>query len=447
MKPDPTHLRDGSPPRAWGVMWRRWRPALAASALLLLAVAVYRLAVPLALSRPVVPLIIPSPRIGHAAYSSCGGRFVVVQHERPDARPAIGVWDRETSSGWTIEGYALLAIEPHAPVAWIESRPKFTDVAVNDEVRDPFDDAPKALMRLRLDSTSHQPEAIGGGAWSAWESSSSIAVAGVDPSRGAWPSTLSLGARGGMARPVALPTGALTFRPLGWSASGRYFAIEQMLPITSVKSTAGFPIGVFGDGGFGSFPDRLLVILDAQTGATMATAALDDSVEQTPVWAPFEDAVYYLSAPVWDAVENETEPSDEQLEFKRLQLVKIRPGDTEAVQVLETREWEVPLTWQHVMWAKLLGTDDSGIAVEVGGEDTDGSFRNEIWLLGKAGPVLAPFKDYGHEALSWGDYGLASVDWVVTGNTVHGEYSIRRASESSAETVLVGFDWPYFERD
>lgn len=168
----------------------------------------------------------------------CGdGRYAVAQvTESTDdgAYAAVLVCDTKTGKTRIAHKTRVVAVEQAAPRLWVapeaDSRDTgaFEDGATSPPVPRPLDLAGDGVDRvarglavwdLDREGTDADPA---GPEWGAWPSraASVTAVLIVDRSKGCLPSDLRLGAV-----KAAVPADAGTFEPIGWSPSGRFFAV------------------------------------------------------------------------------------------------------------------------------------------------------------------------------------------------------------------------------
>ncbi|MBC7266236.1 MAG: hypothetical protein H5T75_04595 [Coriobacteriia bacterium] len=220
----------------------------------------------------------------------CGrGRYAVIQEELAGGVPVANVVDVRAGTARVLDGYRVLFVEPDAPVAWVE--PVDEGVFVDDGLADVFDHVPSKLLRVRLDNGS-APRASDG-RWEPIKSSSGLSAYLIaDGSVGGGPSSLAFGREGESEVVTATleNLGFTTFVPVGWSPSGRYFAIEGL-------------VGPAGENGTGSAPvqsdglatEHRLVVLDGRSGKVIAYPWLPAyGAAPAAVWAQDADELVWL---------------------------------------------------------------------------------------------------------------------------------------------------------
>lgn len=159
-----------------------------------------------------------------------GGRYLAVECV-PEAGASVYVVDLETGDRKPAVGFELLAAEPHAPVLWLTRSSSDGGRPGEGSMQGDGSDAPQdELMVWNVDAES-APGPWKSGGWTPWPGDGGYsAFAEVEPVRGAWPASLDFRRLDGSGRPAqaVLPEGFGTFEPLGWSPSGRYFAVREL---------------------------------------------------------------------------------------------------------------------------------------------------------------------------------------------------------------------------
>ncbi len=220
----------------------------------------------------------------HRVAWSGEGRYGVAQVIGADGTPEILAWDRQSGRVRAASGYRLAAVERFAAVAWLVpvSQQELTERldgewgAVLVSAGGAFDSVPESLLAWQLDTDAPSEALPPEPAWARWPGPDAwSATAIVDPRRGAHPATLVIETTADPAADstVALPADVSTFDPVGWSASGRYFALAEMIPSEPVE-------------GNGLITRRLFVV-DASEARVVTTATQQVTPESGP-------------APVWD---------------------------------------------------------------------------------------------------------------------------------------------------
>lgn len=216
------------------------------------------------------------------------GRYLVVQHLTDGGRPAIIAIEKQTRAGRVIEGYRPLFVEPEAPVVWLERIPA-SDLPPDDGLGDTFDHVPDELLVWRLDgkSSPRRPASL------RWEPipgpGGMAAFLAVDPALGVGPAKIAFGPSGGEppAEPAYLrPVPKGTLVPIGWSPSGRYFAVEGLLG-SDPLAVSELPAV--------ERPERHLYVIDAAKGAVVSRQRVQTlGMAPSAVWMPDEDTLVWL---------------------------------------------------------------------------------------------------------------------------------------------------------
>lgn len=203
-----------------------------------------------------------------------GGRYVIVEHGDPEGEAdglRIVAVDRETGERHEIRGCHLLAVEPSATIAWVSAvredgivggltwafgEQVFADSLGCDGTS--YDSPPHSLLVWRFAESGHT-SAEGVDEWEPIEGEGGVSVLlGVAEREGAMPSSLAvIRSAGETPTAVPLPRGFRTFRPAGWSSSGRYFAVVE-LPSSEARARA-----------------PRVAVIDAETEAVCASLAVD----------------------------------------------------------------------------------------------------------------------------------------------------------------------------
>ena len=221
------------------------------------------------------------------------GRFAVAQCPSGDGVPVVVGWDREDGDVRSIEGYRLAAVDPVRPVAWVvpielgdlTSRLDGEWGSVLVPANGAFDAPVESLFSWSLEDGALEPVDSDEIEWARWEGPGGWSATPVaEPPRGAYPSELLLGSTQDSAdeRGVDVPGDLDTFDVLGWSVSGRYLALAEML---RSRSDAGSdPQG------------RRVFIVDAQSGRIAAEAEqrVTDGRGSPPVWAGWSDVLVWV---------------------------------------------------------------------------------------------------------------------------------------------------------
>jgi len=280
-----------------------------------------------------------------------------------DGEPSVSVVDAATGVERTASPYVLVTAELGAPVLWLlpmtaeEWSSANTGGSPPPGMR-PYDAPPDGLEVWDLADPDAAPVPDAGEGWSRIDGPAGYtAYCDVDPLKGAFPSSLMFNfqdSRSQWSR-AALPDDLVTFAPIGFSASGLYFAAEE-LHSPEAWEGADQP----GPG------QRRVVIVEAQSGRIAATASLTEySVFASPRWHPERDVL------VWP------EPSAEDT-GGAIALRALQP-DGETTGASELLGLELPHAWGAGSYVSLAGAGPNGIVYLEQGE------RSRLWRLGSGG--------------------------------------------------------------
>jgi len=231
----------------------------------------------------------------HRVAWSGDGRYGVAQVIDEEGAPEVVSWERQTGRARTAAGYRLAGVERFGAVAWLvpfdrRELAEHLDAewgGVLVPAGGAFDSVPESVHAWQLGVEEPVAVVSGEPAWTRWPGPAEWSViAVIDPARGAYPARLTVesskGPAGGTL--VPLPEDLATFDPVGWSASGRYFAIAEMIPSEGAAPQ-------------GSFTRRVLVV-DASQAAVVTTAAQRVSPDHgpAPVWDEARDLLLWVDA-------------------------------------------------------------------------------------------------------------------------------------------------------
>jgi hypothetical protein len=289
---------------------------------------------------------------GEEAVSWSGnGRFGVTQYYLDYTYPSVAIWDRKTGETRDIDGYRVLFVEPYAPVIWLEPvTNKQAEMAdFDDSLGDYFDHKPARLVAWRLDDGSEPTDDVPA-KWGAWPGpGETIAYLEINPLKGAGPSALLFNNNDSHGEGVKaeLPETVRTFIPVGWSASGRYFAIEQLY--TSVS---------FDSEGDAQDSPRSMLVFDVTTGEVAGDFAMNDGSVYAPAaaWDGAQDRLFWMetSYPAMDG------PA-------QIRMWTAQATDTTAADAFKAMGWEKPAEFDDSYDAGVLGWDPSGPLFTVDG--------------------------------------------------------------------------------
>lgn len=171
-----------------------------------------------------------------SAWWSGNGAYAVVQSVGADDRPVVTVVEMATKDVRTLKGYRVVGVERAAPRIWLVPDTRKTGLAdysepttatLLDIAWDGVDAPPAELYMLRLDSTQ-DPRSDMDARWAAWDGPAGYTVSvEIDVNKGACPSMLRFDRVHSSLNAWAakVPTDVVSFEPIGWSPSGRYFAV------------------------------------------------------------------------------------------------------------------------------------------------------------------------------------------------------------------------------
>lgn len=211
------------------------------------------------------------------------GRHAVVEYVSAgaDGTSSVVAWDSQTGESTKVDGYRVVATEPSSTQVWLTRAVSDTDdIGESDSPWQepswggaPEGDGPGILWRWDTASPGTPPSQVASGSWEPWTGSAgSAAVLFVDPSVGLWPNRLKFRSDEGTVT-AKVPGGEGTFLPIGWSPSGRYFAVID--PDTW------------------SGPGSSVTILNAADGTVAASYETTDGADLT--------SVEHLDGAAWDA--------------------------------------------------------------------------------------------------------------------------------------------------
>jgi hypothetical protein len=186
-----------------------------------------------------IPGPAPDPPVGVQAMKWAGGdRYVVVEYASTgvDATTSVIAWDSKTGIATKVDGFRLVATETSSTQVWLARAartPTQTD-GLSFSANSPWDepswgppnsDGPGDAYAWDAAHPERQPEYSGLPRWETWPSPDSRTAAhlSVDPEVGLWPGSLAFDIRSALTD--AYVSDGRTFLPVGWSPSGRYFAV------------------------------------------------------------------------------------------------------------------------------------------------------------------------------------------------------------------------------
>jgi len=254
-----------------------------------------------ALVTPVVdstpPAVLPQDTVGgpNRAELFGNGRYVAIQTYDVSGLPVVSVWDSQNLSETTVSGYVLAAAEPAGPVLWLVpvTLEEWSDLYLGSGAlafERPHDVPPASLVVWDVESED-DPTAAAPARWRTIEGPGEFdAYFEVNPLKGVQPSKLLFNnkASQGEGHAAKLPEEVVTFIPRGWSSSGEYIAIEQMI----------LPEGDTDVGpqwSAESYERRQILIVEAQTGEVAAAAVLGTGALTPGFWHQTEDVLMWVA--------------------------------------------------------------------------------------------------------------------------------------------------------
>jgi len=288
------------------------------------------------------------------AYWSGDGRYAVAQAYDADREPVVVAVD--PSAGKPVRemaGYYLVSIEPTGSVAWLVSTqsdqdPDGADPLLSHIVGGMYDAPVRALERWDLSSDEGPVKARFPQKTYLDGALGTRARLVTDSKRGANPYRVAIERAGAAAVDVDLPQKIATFRPIGWSPSGRYFALEELTQMSELKA--------FSDGGYDYLdePLRYLVVVDGQTGAVTYGAPVINNGSSPAFWHADRDLVIWANARVYEGSKTGLSPD-------RPHLMAVTPGG-DVVNASDALGFEEPAALKN-FYPLLLGCEPQGIVI------------------------------------------------------------------------------------
>ncbi len=286
------------------------------------------------------------------------GEYAVIQYHRDYTYPSVAVWDRTSGITRTLDGYKVLFVEPNSAVVWLTPvSDEEADMGTSlDGFGDAIDQKPERLLAWRLDDLS-KPTDNTPAKWHAWPGSGdAVAYLEINPLKGAGAAVVLFNnkASHGEGVKAELPQTTGTFVPIGWSPSGEYFAIEELLDeaVVSAALDAGKPV-----------PPRYLIVIDAATGKVSATATLPRLTDTAPLalWEGAADRLFWI--------DTENAPVD----YVGIRSMTATGSSGDAFAEFG---WHLPGAFPEAGFASPLGSDSDGPLFAVDGD---------IWRIGLGG--------------------------------------------------------------
>lgn len=213
------------------------------------------------------------------------GRFAVLQTFEADNTPAVVAWNRETGQTTTATGHHLAATEPASSLLWLipmNAEEYLAAFAGGTQPGYPFDGPPPALVvwdpsRPEIPPSDLAPARYepypGGDGWTAYFE--------VDILKGSHPSRMLINnaASSGEGHRAELPDDLGTFAVVGWSPSGKYVAIEELLS-------------------FDEWRERRYVVVEASSGRAVSVIEAGEAAHGSPAWLGESDLLVWVDGAV-----------------------------------------------------------------------------------------------------------------------------------------------------
>jgi hypothetical protein len=307
-----------------------------------------------------------------------GGRYAVVEYQgsAQDSTTSVIVWDSQTDRTRKVDGFRLVAVEASSTQIWL-TRAVADDLVLDPNIGaditpptdspwaspdygGPMSDGPGAAWSWDL-AGAGDPVPRSSPSWRPWIGpNGSTALLSVDPSIGLLPSSLSFSGDGAAPRKVAMPSDLGSFMPLGWSPSGRFFAV----------------LGLDGQDGIPTW----VGIVDSRASGVVASYTTDDWPGNVPdsasldidgaAWDPVADKV-------WVAQSSQSTSDNGDNATTTISAVAVAPGGANFPVVATPSAWASAQNPSIV-----LGTSATGVLIEI--DTPDGP---SVWNLGSGRPV------------------------------------------------------------
>lgn len=396
---------------------------------------------------------------------SGNGEYAVAQALDTNDTPKVVIRDVKRGTTRTLKGYRVVGVEPHAPRVWLvpdkrvlgtvmgstETTPQLLDIAW-----DGTDSRPAELYALRLDSEG-DPRSDVDARWTKWNGAAGFSASvEIDINKGSCPGSLRFEKTGSAlnAWSAQVPTDVATFEPIGWSPSGRYFAVVAQADASqTAKLVAGYlddwvnslPSSEPGAGGESSYEETAgpvdkpryaaaVLVFSAADGRlfareTMAVPVHDvDSAGARIAWSDTDDRLYMLDG----AVEGSSRTSLKTLLLGAATADRIEPESTPWQDDLGGAAW--------------LAGSDSGAALVCVNAESEGPSVTDVYRVGAAGTLEYLGAHQGAIALRWSAVGgMLSLGeyqnegaWRVDVADIHG-VERRRVLSLEAPSVAPGY--------
>lgn len=299
------------------------------------------------------------------------GRYAVVEYASSgaDATASVIAWDSATGMTKQVDGFRLVSVEPSSTELWLT---RAVDPDVESFGGSPWAEPAWGPPESDGPGTAWTWDAALGGSpvqatmprWKPWAGSSGrVADLRIDPTEGLWPNQLEFSTGGSERVAARVPEILVTFLPVGWSPSGRYFAVRN-----------GDPWAEEGP---------LYVVFDSVDGSV--SASFSGSAEGAPLDGPVGNVA-------WDPVRDTlwTVRSD-----------AIRDGEAYRIEARSldatgtTGSTDLPAAWRTAQNpATVIGTSPDGVLVGI-----EGANGIDLWRVSGRGVVEVEFANAGDLSL------------------------------------------------
>lgn len=290
------------------------------------------------------------------------GRFLVFEYDDGFGESTVVSYDTERDALRRVEGFSLASVEPSAPTAWLIPRERYPGRMAG------YDSPASEVFAWKLDRQNAPSRAR---QWAPWPNTIGMtALLEVDPAKGAWPSKIGFISAGtGDIRQADLTARAKTFEPLGWSPSGRFFAVLALPP-------GGSRTAFFEHIGGDDVRRYQVIVIDAEKGTVVGSSessAVTGSSDAS--WFGTQDTVIIL----------DTYPFSATWSLRSLQP----SGDSvESTAALEVPALQGPVS--------VIGVRSDGFTVSTGYFTYSNGNASEVaggfWRVSPSGSVSLPWR-------------------------------------------------------
>lgn len=340
------------------------------------------------------------------------GRYAVVEYlpSGPDATTTVIAWDSISGAVRNTDGFRIVAVEPASTQVWLtravapsNSPGDLTSAWEASSWDAPESDGPGTVWSWDVATPDAPPVKVARPKWRQWESpTGATAVMSADPKVGLWPNELTFTVDGRTAK-ASLPVGMTTFLPVGWSPSGRYFAVKNLSRWEG--------------------PETRVVIFDSIDGSLKTSYTASGTGED----GPFEQ----IDGAAWDAQRDElwvtTSMDGDDVEDPQITCTAL------SVDGSRTPLRNPPEDWKTAFGgAVVLGADAQGVLVSV---ESDGG--QVAWRIsGRAATEVGTLDAGDYSATGSGSYSSAG-NLVVQ---INGDPDPKDPSAHYGDVAIVGLD-------